>query len=178
MDLCCAFDGVYFRQSETTHQLTNLLGPPPAGLHRLTFMNAHRVSTPSAERFVRLPLPQLCDLRLMHLCSEVDLERSAAAKCGEGATILGDITGYSEWVSDSTPVVSVGWDWSLGGARGQLSALPVSIRTNLILVDASGRELGFSGTTHALFEWLSTWDWQSVVLKHVGGWGGQPSRTS
>lgn len=104
------------------------------------------------------------------------MERAAAAGRGEGATILGDITGYTEWLSDSAPAVSVGWDWSLGGSV-QLNALPISIRTNLLLVDASGRELGFSGTTHALFEWLSTWDWQSVVLSHVGVWGGTAPRT-
>ena len=71
--------------------------------------------------------------------------------------------GGSEWVTVSDPPINLGWDWCwLGSAQPRIT--PHSIRSNWMLVDASGHDLGYSKTYNAAWHWIQTLPWQREVL--------------
>ncbi len=110
---------------------------------------------------------QEAQLRLLSLRQlDAHLDMSAVAedvpRSSAGASVS-SICGYTEWVSDSAPVVSVGWDW-MASATGLLAVIPKSIRTNLMLIDAAGNDLGHAQTTEAIQRVLSQRPWQASVL--------------
>lgn len=72
--------------------------------------------------------------------------------------------GFSEWKSDSIPEVSLGWDWLIAIQSNQFFLSPDAIRSNLMLIDTHGYDLGAPVTSNLLRVWLNTvLDWQKAV---------------
>jgi hypothetical protein len=57
--------------------------------------------------YIRLWLGELQSVELVHLLSGLDEADCVDPACTDRA----EIHGYTEWISASEPVVSVGWDW-------------------------------------------------------------------
>ena len=96
--------------------------------------------TLSKDGYLRMTVETFRNLPLVHLLSGLDEEgldsnQSPADACG--------ISGYTEWISSTSPVVTIGWDWRLdvsqGSPRYVLTGFP---RSNLMLLDADRRDLG------------------------------------
>ncbi len=60
-----------------------------------------------------------------------------------------------------------GWDWVVTASVGVLMLQAGSIRTNVMLVDAQGADLGEEATSQQFAAYLGTWDWQAAVLEHL-----------
>ena len=71
------------------------------------------------------------------------------------------ISGYTEWISSTTPAISIGWDWRLDVTQGRpryvLEGFP---RSNLMFQDAERRDLGPIRTATVLKAALDTLSWQ------------------
>lgn len=121
----------------------------------------------SPDGFVRLPLCELMSLRLTHHLSGLDDDLSPVLV--EGGVQV-SISGYTEWLSRTSPVVTVGWDWRLhadpGGLRYVRDGAP---RSNVMLIDAtSGADLGDAATEIGIIVWMDQSAWQNEVHQHIG----------
>ncbi len=113
--------------------------------------------------YLRVSGENLRQVRLQHLLSALDEDAPERAPRGEGATAA-TLAGFTEWVGGRRPAISVGWDWQAGSVQGALHYLRVGPpRSNLMLVDACGRDLGFELTAFRIGLWLDQHAWQTVV---------------
>jgi hypothetical protein len=108
----------------------------------------------SQDGYIRLWPGTLDALALKHLFSGLDADLAPPQHC----TARGVVSGYTEWVSEGKPAISVGWDWQvqlthLARPRCMRAGLP---RSNLMLVDATGQDLGADATSLYLAQWLDT----------------------
>jgi hypothetical protein len=110
------------------------------------------------EGCVELPLDALLATPLVHLVSGLDEdERVDIKRDGKQTTI----SGYTEWVSASAPVISIGWDWHLDPLRGApwfvRSSPP---RSNIRLLDERNREVEWRRSQTAIAGFVDALSWQ------------------
>lgn len=123
--------------------------------------------TLSDDGLVRLTLETLRATPFIHLLSGLDEHDGSPPFCE--AASLDPISGYTEWVSTTSLVITLGWDWWL-----DVSAMPCIYthigepRSNVMIVDAQHRDLGRRKTDAALGTLISTLSWQAAVAKHIG----------
>lgn len=102
---------------------------------------------------------------LRHLWSGLDPEDSPSLHTGAIET---RITGYTEWVSETTPVLSLGWEWQLRWAADHVHYLRVgSCRANIMLVDAFYKYYGTVETSRMLQAVIDETDWQMAVRQQL-----------
>ena len=126
--------------------------------------------------YLRLSLAQFRRTPLLHLWSGLESEEEPAEP---GGARVSTIRGYTEWVSDARPALSVGWDWRLGAQAGRAWCLrdgdPFS---NIMLVDARRRDLGPDRTARLLGLALDRAAWQVETLAAVSlRYAANPSAT-
>ena len=113
--------------------------------------------------YLRVSGESLLQVQLQHLLSGMDEDAPERAPRGLGATAA-TLAGFTEWVADRRPAISVGWDWQAGSVQGALHYQRVGPpRSNLMLVDTRGRDLGFEFTAFRVGLWLDQHRWQTVV---------------
>lgn len=116
----------------------------------------------SDDGHIRLSLPELRAVHLQHLISGLDEDVPDTLS---DSALPTTISGYTEWVSDTVPVISIGWDWQMFD-----SSWPVRVgepRSNLILQDARHMDVGYFKTAALLETFVDTLDWQVVLMKQV-----------
>ncbi|MES9859197.1 MAG: DUF4902 domain-containing protein [Sedimenticola sp.] len=115
----------------------------------------------SDDGYVRLSSSLLQTIEFKHHFSGLDDEANGLAKHQDEE--LSEIYGYTEWVSSTNPIISVGWDWHLTLINRRICYERVStISSNLILVGDNG-DLGSKQTEILLEGVMDTSDWQRVV---------------
>jgi hypothetical protein len=115
--------------------------------------------------YVRLTFEALCNLPLFHLLSGLDEDDPASSS--EGA-ILTMISGYTEWISATTPVITLGWDWQLAASQGRPCCVRVSEpRSNVMLLDAQQRDLGSARTARLLETVIDRLPWQNKIISYI-----------
>jgi hypothetical protein len=129
--------------------------------------------TLSADGYVRLTLDTFLAIPLVQLVSGLDEDNPVSFQ--EGASFA-PISGYTEWISTTTPTLTVGWDWQLGVSQGQPGYTQLDApRSNVMLVDAQRRDLGSAKTTVLLQSVINSMAWQTELNKHiVTRYAGQP----
>lgn len=134
----------------------------PAG--RPAAMSAHIISL-SDDGYIRLTHDALLGVSLAHLISGVDDECSETIGRGVGVS---PICGYTEWISTSSPVLSLGWDWQLVGACGEVRCAKLCApRSNVMLIDAHGHDLGAAETAGLLGRVVDALAWQPEVMADI-----------
>lgn len=120
----------------------------------------------SLDGYVRLTLADVLKVRLRHLLSELDFQ-SMPIRLGTGASAV-SITGFTEWVSDTFPALSFGWDWQLDGSDSRVKYLRSSpIRSNVMLIDEQRRDVGSVATAARLCDALDRLNWQEAVQNNI-----------
>lgn len=115
--------------------------------------------------YVRLTFEILCHLPLFHLFSGLDEDDHPPLSEGAIPTI---ISGYTEWVSATTPAITIGWDWLLTASQGLPNCVRVSEpRSNIMLVDAKQGDLGRAMTATLINQAIGAMAWSDTVLKHI-----------
>ncbi len=123
------------------------------------------IITLSEDGYVRLTLKTFLVTPLVHLVSGLDEDSPAPSQ--EGGS-LARISGYTEWVSASTPIITLGWDWWLDVSQGQTVYVRLSApRSNVMLVDAMQRDLGSAQTSVLLEAAIDEFAWREEVQKQI-----------
>ena len=121
--------------------------------------------TLSEDGYLRMTASTFENIPLVHLLSGLDVEKIDSNQLQTNAC---GISGYTEWVSSSTPVVTVGWDWRIeiaeGTARYVLDGLP---RSNLMFLDAQRRDIGPFRTAAILKAAVEAMIWQEETSNAI-----------
>lgn len=121
----------------------------------------------SGDGYVRAPLAAILAMHFKHFLSGLDDDPTQSHLEGACPTSL---SGYTEWLTESGPVISLGWDWRLDLATGS----PVYVRdglprSNLMAQDSlSGKDLGGPRTMALLATLIDRWNWQNAVVDSTG----------
>jgi hypothetical protein len=107
---------------------------------------------------LRLSLAELLSIPLRHLVSGLDETRGLKlADCGRQVLL----SGYTEWVSESLPTLTVGWDCRFDSfceePRWVRCSLP---RTNLVLVSEEQHDFPLAQCISALASRIDAMNWQ------------------
>lgn len=116
----------------------------------------------SGDGHIRLRLAELKGIHLKHLVSGLDEDIQGAAHLGALHTT---ISGYTEWVSETTPAISIGWDWQMHGAARLLRI--GEPRSNLLLQDVHHIDMDYFKSATFLEAFVDTLEWQAVVLRQI-----------
>jgi uncharacterized protein DUF4902 len=123
--------------------------------------------TPSQDGYVRLAPARMRAIPLVHLISGLDTEPAGSDMGAVGATRAA-IAGYTEWLSLTIPALSLGWDWALASADRELRYQRVcEPRSNVMLLDSHGRDLGPRSSAAALALLVDEFNWQDTVACFV-----------
>lgn len=114
----------------------------------------------SPDGYIRLSFATFSALPFVHLFSECDelLQHELQSQ-----TIPANFAGFSECVSATTPAISLGWAWYIENDTDSLLLAPEPVRSNVMIIDMQGYDLGVSGTANLIGEWLQHFDWQAMV---------------
>lgn len=120
----------------------------------------------SPDGYVRLRLANLNLLPLVHLYSENDDEFLQEL---QAQTVPARAAGFSEWKSVSDPVISLGWSWFIHNHSERMMLAPDAVRSNVMLIDTFGYDLGPQKTSSLLFSWLGGFEWTKDVMMALRG---------
>lgn len=114
-----------------------------------------------ADGYVRLDFATLLGIPLHHLVSGLDDDPAGSLRCGSR---LATISGYTEWISKSHPILTIGWDWFIASCGYQLTGKP---RSNIMLIDSNANDLGPVRTEDLLIERLAHMQWQDATSRFI-----------
>lgn len=79
------------------------------------------------------------------------------------------ITGYTEWLSEGAPVITIGWDWQMLGTDGATTVVRVgSPRSNVLMLAPDGSDCTVADSLQQLDEFVDQFDWTGAVIQHIG----------
>ncbi|HEX2788958.1 MAG TPA: DUF4902 domain-containing protein [Steroidobacteraceae bacterium] len=121
----------------------------------------------SPDGYVRLTETALRAIPLAHLLSELDPDLDLPPSTASGAC-LASIVGYTEWVSQTSPALSLGWDWRIAtiGCRVRYQR-EGEVRSNVMLVDARRQDLGARFTGALLRVAVDNLGWERSVDQYI-----------
>lgn len=121
--------------------------------------------TLSGDSYIRLTLENFLAVPLVHLLSGLDDDRPLLPK--QGACHF-NISGYTEWVSNTMPAITLGWDWGLDASQGPPLYVRLGIaRSNIMLVNALTHDLGAAKTSMLLEAAIDALDWRKYAVKYI-----------
>jgi len=121
--------------------------------------------TLSGDSYIRLALETFLATPLVHLLSGLDDDKPIIPQ--EGAR-LARVSGYTEWLSTTAPIITLGWDWELDVSQGQpLYVRLGSPRSNIMLVDAMAHDLGPTKTSMLLETAIDALAWQKETHQYI-----------
>jgi hypothetical protein len=71
--------------------------------------------------------------------------------------------GFSEWKTSTSNAVSLGMSWYVDLSTKRILLAPEPIRSNVMLIDRKGYDLGMPQTSRLLRNWLNLFNWQDQV---------------
>jgi hypothetical protein len=117
-----------------------------------------------ADGYMRCTVPELHALNLIHLHTAVDEDDIDLPDRTHGS-IPALVHGYTEWINDTQPTVSLGWDWCLEWQDGRASCQLLNTpRTNLMIINEQGHDLGDRHTLQLLADYIRQFDWSAAVI--------------
>lgn len=126
----------------------------------LSSANLPRALAVSPDGYIRIRLSCLDVLPFVHLFSESDDGFLQELKA---QTVPARHAGFSEWISDTSPPISIGWGWFVHSDTRRMLLAPDRVRSNVMLVDVQGYDLGPQKTASLFGAWLGAFEWQPTV---------------
>lgn len=119
----------------------------------------------SEDGYIRLSFHELQRVQLHHLLS--GLYETEANPPFQGVT-QAIIAGYTEWLSDTSPKITIGWDWQMEfvDRRTRLNRVGM-LHSNIMLQDAHRKDIGAEKSLLLLELRMDEMDWQSVVMEAI-----------
>ncbi|GAC1369794.1 MAG: hypothetical protein NVS3B3_03630 [Aquirhabdus sp.] len=114
----------------------------------------------SNDGFVRMDFKDLMKTSLSHLIS-INEETKLSGS-------ITDIFGYTEWVSMTVPVISVGWDWKLSHDDRFVKIVRIGQpRSNVMLLDYMQCDIGLDNTESLMNQKIDTIAWEVIVKEYI-----------
>ncbi|CAI3152103.1 DUF4902 domain-containing protein [Acinetobacter calcoaceticus] len=114
----------------------------------------------STDGFIRMNENQLMNYPLQHLLSTVESTQI------EDSQIL--YYGFTEWATSLTPALSTGWDWEFVEQDGIASLKRIGLpRSNIMIVDVSGTDIGFDVTETLIEKKIDTLFWEQFIYAQI-----------
>jgi hypothetical protein len=121
----------------------------------------------SADGYVRLTVTAFRAISLAHLLSDLDADVNLPPSTASGAC-LASIVGYTEWASQTTPALSLGWDWRIATTAGRVRyERDGEVRSNVMLLDERRRDLGALATGILLCVAVDALEWAQAVDNYI-----------
>lgn len=120
----------------------------------------------SPDGYVRIPTTELPTIRLQHSESRIDPSVAVLDELFCAKTVAG----YTEWTGVwRGQTLSVGWDWAVTHSTIVLLN-PREIRTNILLVSASGRAEPTALASIHFLHWIDSMpSWQAPINDLLSG---------
>jgi Domain of unknown function (DUF4902) len=112
--------------------------------------------------YVRLSIDDLRALKQQHIYSEI--EKAWPAKDTEHAKLQG----FTEWSAAAQRALSFGWEWTYECEAALMRGDWSSLRTNLMVVDGLGQEIGIEYTRYFIEQMMILARWEQVVTDQLG----------
>jgi hypothetical protein len=114
----------------------------------------------SEDGFARMTFKALMKMPLYHLISIKETEAFVPPHI--------QMFGYSEWVSMTLPVISIGWDWELSHDDQSIKIERIGLpRSNLMLMDYVQCDLGLDHTLHLIGQKVDATAWEVTVKDQI-----------
>ena len=114
---------------------------------------------------VRLSFRQMQDVVLKHLISGIDEDGPDNPSDNASVTAIG---GYTEWVSQDSPIITLGWDWQMLSDDCLIRLERVSEpRSNVMMLSPALTDLGYEKSLLLLGTFIDTFDWQAETLYFI-----------
>jgi hypothetical protein len=113
--------------------------------------------------WVRLHYNELLLLQPTHLYSSFDDDVAEEFAVREPSS-----AGVTEWAVDGSRKLSFGWDWYWDANSRLMLANWRQLRTNVLLVDDSGRDLSAEETYPYVEQLMSRCQWQQATCQMLG----------
>jgi hypothetical protein len=121
----------------------------------------------SDDGYVRLGVADFRSIPLFHCLSELDSDAPEPARRPSGA-VAASIDGYTEWVSETTPALSLGWDWRIATTAGSVRYVrDGDVRSNVMLIDVRGGDIGAMATGVLLCVAVDALGWEKIVADYI-----------
>ncbi|AMM23370.1 DUF4902 domain-containing protein [Variovorax sp. PAMC 28711] len=125
------------------------------------------MNTPLNDGLLRLRRHDLNQMQLTHLMSGLDDDASpsdANPLCGSSASFCG----YTEWISEKDPRLTIGWDWQLDDGAPMQRVVRLGLpRTNVLVLDGEQEPLPWNESLHVLATFIDTFDWNTPAFQAV-----------
>lgn len=114
----------------------------------------------SNDGFVRMDFNDLMNTSFLHLISINEETKHSGSST--------NIFGYTEWVSVTEPVISVGWDWKLSHDGRFVKIVRIGQpRSNVMLLDYMQSDVGLDHTELLMSRKIDTIAWEVIVKEHI-----------
>jgi hypothetical protein len=119
----------------------------------------------SADGYIRLTFSELQKVRMEHLMSGLDDNDVAATFAGATHSV---ITGYTEWLNNPSPKITISWDWNMEFDQGSIRLRRLGPpRSNVMVQDSDKNDLGHEKSLLLQELLIDQMDWQSVVMEQI-----------
>jgi hypothetical protein len=120
----------------------------------------------SPDGCIRLTLETLLSLPLKHLMSGIDdTQPNDTHACGKSTSL----SGYTEWLSTTEPVITMGWDVALD-TTSSVGPLWVRVglpRTNVRLINTDATDMEWHRNLQALATVVDALPWQQEISRAI-----------
>jgi hypothetical protein len=117
----------------------------------------------TSEGLVHLTLEELRSLSIVHHASGVDDDiQTRVGSCGRAT----HISGFTEWMTESIPGITLGWDWCLQVEGQEVLWQRLGMpRTNVWLMDHNSSPPNWASSLEQLARVVDALPWTEVVPK-------------
>lgn len=131
----------------------------------------------SDDGYIRLTFAELRQIHFLHFASGLD---DVDASLIQASAAHSEITGYTEWLSDTTPTITIGWDWVMHFQNGRIRLRRVGEpRSNVMLQDADGRDVGTQQCSLLQEMFVDRLPWEPAVERAIHSrYQASPPRTT
>jgi len=110
--------------------------------------------------YARMSVDECLRLQPSHLHSELDDASDGADRDGQAPPVL---QGFTEWTAPGERTLTFGWDWTFEPGTGEWSGHWGTLRTNLVVTDPSGADLGDEKTQDCVSKLMARAGWARAV---------------
>lgn len=120
----------------------------------------------SSDGLIRLSVQELHSIAMRPLISGLDVETCTRVNaCGK----VTSISGYTEWVGVTNPIISIGWDWCIKSPPTRAPSwerisLPCA---NIMVLNKEGRDMRWAENLRVLAGVVDALPWRESVAQAV-----------